>query len=296
MGTNRKYREQDAYPTKQTGNIAKLMGLSDEGVRIYEKYGLVYPEIKDSTGYRSYDIMDITMLLYGRVYRECGFSLKEARNAANLCDLNDIAWLYEKNIVDLREKLTKEQWRLKRMEEILSDINLAKNGVNQCVIETRPGMYRIEFLKNRKMETTPEKQKLLQQWMQDYIPFIMISTRYPQTQLAVSREEIPSVGGLGIYETYGEFFGIRQDSHITYYPPAMAVHTVLVADNDILNPDFTECLKYIKHHGLKINGDVLSLGIASLHFSHNYDRYFHIWIPVEGDSQSAETSASHQKG
>ena len=58
MGMNRKYRESgEPYRTKQTGSVAKWMGLSDEGIRLYERHGLIHPEKDEQNKYRAFDIM-----------------------------------------------------------------------------------------------------------------------------------------------------------------------------------------------------------------------------------------------
>lgn len=282
MAVNRRYKEEKDYPTRQTGSVAQLLGLSDEGVRIYERYGLVYPEKREDNGFRSFDIMDMVMLLYARVYRECGFSLKEARRLANHCSLEELSQAYGESILSLHRKVEWERWRLERVEELLSEIQAAGTGVGQCTLSTMPGMYRVEFLlNNRKVDPSPEKQRRVRRWMETCIPFAMLSTRYVKETITRPKAEIIALSGLGIYEKYAGFLELREEGDVEYSPPVPAVHTILQANNQELIPDFSPCLSFLKSQGLRISGDVISFGIANLHFQTDFDRLFHLWIPVE---------------
>ena len=77
MAVTKKYDEDGKYPKGDINKVAKMLNMSDEGIRIYQKKGLVFPAIKAESRIRSFDIMDFTMLLYSRSYRKCDFSLVE---------------------------------------------------------------------------------------------------------------------------------------------------------------------------------------------------------------------------
>ena len=116
----------------------------------------------------------------------------------------------------------------------------------------------------------------------------MLSTRYYQHTLSNSRELIEAVTGFGIYAKYAKELGVEEDENVRYYPPIRAVHTILSGNNEMLNPDYTQALRFIEENGLKINGDPIGFGIANLHFGGMFDRYNHIWIPIE---EQADESA-----
>lgn len=282
MGMNRKYRESERpYGTKQTGSVAKWMGLSDEGIRLYERYQLIYPEKDEQNKYRAFDIMDITMLLYGMVYRESGFSLKEAQQLANDCSLEDVQEAYIRKAEARRAELDREYLRLQRIEEIGEEMQLAKTGRGVCSIEMRPALYRLEFMDRHCMVSCDEKQKHANYWMKNYLPFAMLSTRYYQQYVRYPRGKIEAVTGFGMYAKYAEKLGVQENEHVKYYPPVRTVHTILSSDNEMLNPDLSECLRFIEANGLEICGDPLAFGIANLHFGKLFERYYHLWIPIE---------------
>ena len=284
MGMNRRYRETDpTYKTRQTGSVAKWMGLSDEGVRLYERYQLIYPEKDERNKYRAFDVMDVTMLLYGMVYRESGFSLKEARQLANNSTLDEVAQAYQDKAHTRREELERELLRLERIEEIGREIEQVKREHGECRIEMRPAIYRLEFMTRTGMQGGASRQKRTNYWMKNYLPFAMLSTRYYQHTLNCERQKIEAVTGFGIYAKYAEKLGIAETEDVKYYPPVRAVHTILSGDNEMLNPDYSRAFQFIRDNKLRVCGDPIGFGIVNLHFGEMFDRYYHIWIPVEDD-------------
>ena len=284
MGMNRKYRETgEPYRTKQTGSVAKWMGLSDEGIRLYERHGLIHPEKDEQNKYRAFDIMDVTMLLYGMVYRESGFSMKEAQQLANDCSIDEVYDAYLQKVKQRRQELELERLKLERVEEIALEIERAKDRYGMCFVEERPALYRLEFMDRGAMVEEASKQKCANHWMKNYLPFVMLSTRYYAHTLSKPRTGIEAVSGFGVYAKYADVLGIEENEHVKYYPPVRAVHTILSANNEMLNPDYTKALRYIKENHLRVCGDPLSFGIANLHFNKMFERYYHIWIPVEDE-------------
>ena len=283
MGINRKYKDNHRFVFEQTGGIAKWTGLSDEGIRLYERSGLLYPEKDQQNKYRSFDTMDLTMLLYGMVYRDSGFSLKQAGALANDCSLEEVHEAYCLKYEERLREWEKERWRLERLKEMAADIEAAKTLLGKCEIATRPPLYRIEFIFEAKIEGDTQKQEIVRTWMKNDLPFAMLSTRYFADTLKRPREKVDSCSGLGIYAKYADALGIEENEHVKYYPPVRAVHTILSANNEMLNPDYTKVLHYIEENHLRVCGDPLSFGIANLHFNKTFERYYHIWIPIEED-------------
>lgn len=60
------------------GEVADFFGLTKEGVRYYERKGLLTSIRDEQTGYRYYEREQITHLKRIRLYESMGFSLDEA--------------------------------------------------------------------------------------------------------------------------------------------------------------------------------------------------------------------------
>ena len=112
MTLSKQYRDNmDGGPvsTKEIKQVAKLLGMSDEGVRIYARRGFVHPDVHEGSRVRSFDMMDFTMLLYSRVYRKSDFSLKETERIVEAGDVETIQRMYGVKICELEEELVQKR-------------------------------------------------------------------------------------------------------------------------------------------------------------------------------------------
>ena len=72
------------------GALAKRTGVSIDTVRYYEKSGLLAPEARLPSGYRRYNDMQISRLLFIRRAQELGFTLKDIRELLGLSKQRDV--------------------------------------------------------------------------------------------------------------------------------------------------------------------------------------------------------------
>lgn len=70
----------------QIGEAARSVGLSVEGLRFYERRGLIEPSRRSRSGYRLYGEREVERLRFIRAAQEMGFSLGEIRDLLALRD------------------------------------------------------------------------------------------------------------------------------------------------------------------------------------------------------------------
>ena len=112
MAFPKQYRDNAAggsVSTKGIKQVAELLGMSDEGVRIYARRGFVHPDVHEGSRTRSFDIMDFTMLLYSRVYRKSDFSLKETEQIVEAGAVETIQEMYGAKICELERELAQKR-------------------------------------------------------------------------------------------------------------------------------------------------------------------------------------------
>lgn len=66
------------------GQAARHVGMSVEGLRFYERKGLVRPASRSPSGYRLYSERQMESLRFVRAAQEMGFSLREIRDLLGL--------------------------------------------------------------------------------------------------------------------------------------------------------------------------------------------------------------------
>ena len=65
------------YNTYTIGELAKILGITAETIRYYERKGIIAPIHDQETGYRYYTTWDLHMLIRARCYLGFGLSIEE---------------------------------------------------------------------------------------------------------------------------------------------------------------------------------------------------------------------------
>lgn len=98
------------------GEFAREMGVSQDMIKHYEKYGIIKPEIDEQTNYRYFNINQGEKIIESKKYRNLGFTIKES---AELIFDKDFAGITEA----LKGKRDEMEIEIERMQAYLSQIN-----------------------------------------------------------------------------------------------------------------------------------------------------------------------------
>lgn len=265
----------------KTGTVSRLFGLSDEGLRMYERYGVLNPEKDTANGYRNYTVMDMVTLLYSRMYRQCGFTLAETSHLINEAQIPEIEEALEQKAEELEYLLSIQQRRVRMLRENCRLMAVAEKNLGLCVQARRPSMYRFEiFLESRVLDTL-QVERQLPKWV-DLAPLTFLSSRYMENSISLGHgQDSVCISGLGIFAEDAELLGIEESACVHCYPSTDCVMSFVRSDNDALKADMDHMLQYLSHHGLKLAGDVLARAIVSTHHNQEYNRYLQLWMPVK---------------
>lgn len=262
----------------QISKVAKVIGMSDEGVRNYEKVGIIKPEIDNDTGYRHFDIMDIVTLFSSKMFRNLGFDLKETSKIINDYEVHDIKSVLLNKENYLKEKIKIDNLIIKRLENINFLVDELQNKLYKCCIAKRPSMYRLEFLENGGVRLSKEKQRFIQEWVK-LSPLSALSTRYPLETFPDYADK--SISGLGILYEDAKLIDIKENEFIKFWPETKCAYSLVRCDNSRLSIDFGFMFDYLCKYNLKHNGDVISRAIISTHQNREFNRYLQVWMPIE---------------
>lgn len=256
--------------------------MSDEGVRLYAQYGLVHPDVREGSRIRSFDVMDFVMLLYSRVYRNSGFSLKETEQIVESGDIRSIRRMYETKIREKEEELARARVVLDSLHDSLLAMESIPSLVGRCETAPFPGLYRIEFMfSNGSWCDNPEEEELISAWA-GYAPCTMVSSRYSVRELIDGTWPVTVSAGMGMYAKHAAFFSVREGGPVLYVPPCdRAVHVILSADNSQLVPDMAPVVSYLAENRLEPADDAVTLGVVNTDFETTFTRFFHLWIPLK---------------
>lgn len=285
MALVKEYRnaeEPDYYVTSEIRTLANMLGMSDEGIRSYERNGLVSPNIKDGSGRRMFDIMDFTMLLYSRVYRKSDFTMKEISEIVNGNNLAHTLEMYQNKIAEEQAEIQRLTRTISCLTDVTDSIKSFDDLLGKCRVEAFPGLFRMEFMFDGDIWHHDSAMSAhISEWV-NYAPCSMISTRYFLDDFRQRTQPKRSFSGLGIYPKYAESLGVRENEYVKYYPPCeRALHTILAPDNLQLIADMQFIFDYLEANHLEPNGDAVTLGILNTNFDTLFTRYLHLWLPLK---------------
>lgn len=93
-------------PLLTIGQVAKTAGVNVETVRFYEREGLIQQPPRPETGYRLYRVETVRRIQFIRHCQELGFSLREAKELAELTDSSCACSQVTQKIDQLDAKIT----------------------------------------------------------------------------------------------------------------------------------------------------------------------------------------------
>lgn len=248
------------------GQVSKLLDLSVEGIRNYEKAGIIQSSRKEESNYRSYRYLDITSLIRARMYRSLGFSLQEIEALTNEYETPEIVDALQARQIQLEREQTLLKAKLDFIEFLRTETETLDERLDRVEICRIDAYFRIEFAKDGEVDFSEQTVKLVRKWM-EMTPFAHVSTRY-------NGEHV--YGGLAIREKYGVLFGLdREDPLIRYLPPAICLRTVVREDDNGHSDASRLChlLDFAEHHRFTLSEDMIGHTLAGIRKKTAYKRY-----------------------
>ena len=263
------------------GMAAKLVGLSEEGLRLYERDGILAPRRKEQGSYRYYERLDITALMRAKAYQRCGFSLREIEGLINSGSLKHILDSYARQERRLEEEILQKQLALDFLREARQRGEELSQSLWRICWAERPGMYRFEYMEGDKLLLRREEYDTLSRWTR-LTPFAFHTPRVSWPDLEEGR--VRYFSAMGILEGEVDRLGAREVAATgVYWPPCTCLYTVVRIEGE--RDDDASYLRpladYVRQKGLKVTGDPVGRGFLSLNKKRGYIRYRELWLPVE---------------
>jgi len=268
------------------GDIAKLMGLTTEAIRFYEKMGIISPIKDHDTGYRYYDVWDVHVLTRARVYRQYGFSMSETVDLISKYDPEDIMSSLSSEEEALEASIIWKLNLLQQLREMQQIINDSVTSIGKYHIKLRPAMY---FLKTQDgYELIDSRLELYRDWIEK-VPFVFPGGIYGKNVCENSGHEFAF--GLIVEERYAALLNINKTDDIVYLPSCPSIYTSFESgSHKILGPQiFAPAIDYMNSRGLKLNGDVVSRVGIMKRTSSEYLSWHQAWLPFEYEWKDKQT-------
>lgn len=261
------------------GDMAKLLGLSKEALRKFERRGLITPVKDEENGYRYYGTLDITSLIRCRSYHRYGFSMNEIASLMNTRDLDFIIDKYKEREDSLRERIRLDSLMLRYLEDIRRTTESIHENYQKCSQAICPPYYSLEYMKNDVLTLSGKVWDYFSNWM-ERVPFSALSIRWNKDLILQGQTDF--IASLCVPEEYAHELNYYLGPPVVYFPARPCVYTLSSEDQNRFDApqSFEFILDYCREQGLTPADDPYCRTFLSYDKGGNYTRFRQIWLPV----------------
>ena len=109
------------------GQLAKMMGVSLDFIRFYEKKGLIESSVDPVNNYHYYDVSQSEIIYKIQQYRKLGYNMHETMDLINLADKSHMLEMYASRASAHRESIRMSTYAIRYLE-FLQKVLSIKNG------------------------------------------------------------------------------------------------------------------------------------------------------------------------
>ena len=263
------------------GHFAKMLGLTTDTVRQYEKSGIVTPYKDEKNGYRYFTPHDVRTVSICKQYRQMGFSLAEIAEILTSIPIDRLPVQFEKKREQLQQEMQRLQIQLDALrwhQVLLNDI---PSQLDQFSICEMPAFIRLPHSDRDFFSLDGELTDLVREWI-ELLPLTIYSRRIPQ---AVLLGESPFTYDMGMMLQLQDVHRLTLPyaDKVENIPAQRYLYTIIKKRDEVpfALEHLSPALDYISRFKLKISGDALGYFIASEVCEEGNYNYHAIYIPID---------------
>ena len=233
-------------------DMEKIFGLSPNGIRLYEKYGILQVARKAGSRYRLYDPEALQAMGCGVQLRRYGFSMSETARLLGAAEDEEQLHALEARGRAIDQEIEGLAQARKSLMIQTQRIRQARQLLNRCAMEEKPAMYFLGVL--RALEPIgPETGEILGQWIKHYAPHLSSAVLLDGPYLTQERYDRPPLQGVALDAEMALALGLHAGRQLVYLPPKPCVVTALrFSPGDDLAPHFARVRRYARDNHLTL--------------------------------------------
>lgn len=259
------------------GEVARILGISTDLLRYYEKKGVVTPEKDSGNDYRYYDSWDINFLVDCLWFKNFGFSIEQIADMVKIPGADELGELFLDKEAELRQRIKRYELLLRRAEQHRADLLKTRELLYRCRVEDSPEW--VQFMNRWGQEyfTAPETERLARQWL------CAMPLNRRCFEISGSGGEEACRWGYSLDMEYVRELGFELREPMTVVSARRSVHTVFksAGGRDGFAPSLLDyALEHVRGLGERPAGPVRGVLLASVMESGKLTGYFEAWIPI----------------
>lgn len=265
--------------TYKIGEISKMLGISSETIRNYEKKGLIRPCKDEYSNYRYFDIIQINHLLNIQRFHKYGYSLQEVGDIMQQTSMANLEMSLENKEAELINEAFYMNLKLNSIHSAISSMTQAQNAKRGCFLGKRPALYRMNYQKQFDLILDNQVQAELVKWLKHAdLPF-MSGSASPEV-IKSGKHEFDF--GFCLDKATAEFLGVNESEIVKYYEACPAIIFYYEATPESTMPEKSKMLlDFAAENHLQIKGESISRVIFASWEPENYYISHLVWVPYE---------------
>ena len=260
------------------GEVAKLLDLSTDALRYYEKEGLLRVSKDKENGYRHYEYDELIRLMDIQFFRKMDVAVNDVRKIIREKELDEISQILQessRNIAAKIEGLVKQQAML---TQVIEQYRACEERLGVFALVAAP-----EF-KFKLLGSTEESMFSVIERIKSIDESWLTATRYviwtPERELADGNDFAATQLGISLVAENAAQSPLYESLGLARLPAAEYFHAIVATDYAPGRNEFLAAgLKWLESRGKKTVGGMLGRYLASCH-KHNMD-YYEIWLKVQ---------------
>ena len=264
------------------GDVARILGISTDLLRYYEKKGVVRPAKDANNDYRYYEPWDINFLIDCLWFKNFGFGIEEIAHMVTDSGYDELACLLECKEEELERALRRQKLLLERMKVHRAEMLRGRALLGKCDVTESPEIVRYLNRHNFVYDDDPVLARLSQEWLQ-HLPFVRRCFEIRQSDLPGGDGEGNFSWGMALDPVYVEEFGVACEPPVERLPARKCVHSVFksTGKNAFTTKHLQFLVDYMTENGLTACGNAYGNLLCSVSEPGGQSGYFEVWIPVE---------------
>ena len=261
------------------GDVARILGISTDLLRYYEKKGVVTPTKGKQNDYRYYDAWDINFLIDCLWYKNFGFGIPQIAYMVSDCYYGDLVSVLEEKQDELIDSIHHQELLLRRIRQHLEQVARVKDTAGKCDIAQSPEVFCFLNRYDTDYDNSSEMQKLAKQWLQ-YMPFLSRYFEMPAGSDGTHAHQY--AWGFSLSMEYVEEFSVPLKPPVVHQPSAECIHSVFKSTGkNAFSPEHIDFLyDFASQNGYSISGNARGNLVCSVLENEVNTGYFEVWLPV----------------
>lgn len=255
--------------------VAELLGISTDAIRLYEKSGLVIPLRNEKNGYRYYVGEQIQRIMGISLYRKLNVGIAEIKDLLEVSDFTTMVSAFEGFIEKREEEIKILQNRLGKLKVMKNHMTEIQRGVGEYSVKELAKRYTKQINTTGVWEYEKMKKIVSTELFSfgnicyylrrdnagnDNIESFDFTIRNPMTELCMEQIKIEDM---------------------VFSPECNCIYTVYaVTTHEEMKWDFQELFSYAEKQGYQCTGEVFSFYVYSLISDNKTVNYYEIYVPI----------------